>query len=209
MRGDYCHSERSRGIWARSRDTPHSPPDVSTPRCSARHDRQCLAAFTLIELLVVISVIAVLMALLMPALQGVKRKVNAIRCRANLRQWGVAFSLACDDHDGRFLTNPGFYPGWAGVVAHWPRIMRPYCNNGDALYLCPSAARYMTFPWSGVREGVGEPTFRPWNCEGPQIGSYGLNESVPYCYGWQDATAKLRRVYDPGAEQVPVLLDCT
>ena len=49
-------------------------------------------AFTLIELLVVISIIAVLMAILMPALQRVKKQARDSVCRSNLRQWPVAFS---------------------------------------------------------------------------------------------------------------------
>src|SRR4030042_2888407 len=51
-------------------------------------------AFTLIELLVVIAVIALLMAILMPALQRVKEQGRTISCQANLRQWGLFFSMS-------------------------------------------------------------------------------------------------------------------
>ncbi len=47
-------------------------------------------AFTLIELLVVIAIIAILMAILMPALQRAKTQAQEMRCRANLRQYGIA-----------------------------------------------------------------------------------------------------------------------
>ena len=56
-------------------------------------------AFTLIELLVVISVIAVLMAILMPALQRAKEQARILGCRNNLRQYGLAFRMYCDEND--------------------------------------------------------------------------------------------------------------
>jgi len=59
-------------------------------------------AFTLIELLVVIAIIAILMAVLMPALQRVKRQARTIICRKNLTQYGVAGRMYLDDWDGLF-----------------------------------------------------------------------------------------------------------
>ncbi|MHC4145259.1 MAG: type II secretion system protein, partial [Planctomycetota bacterium] len=59
-------------------------------------------AFTLIELLVVIAIIALLMAILMPALQRVKRQARTIVCRKNLSQYGLASRMYLDDFDGNF-----------------------------------------------------------------------------------------------------------
>ena len=59
-------------------------------------------AFTLIELLVVIAIIAVLMAIMMPALQRVKEQAQEMTCRGNLRQYGLAQVLYLDDYDGRY-----------------------------------------------------------------------------------------------------------
>ncbi len=56
--------------------------------------------FTLIELLVVIAIIALLMAILMPALNRVKGQAQKVSCQARLKQWGLIFKLYTDDHDG-------------------------------------------------------------------------------------------------------------
>ena len=58
--------------------------------------------FTLIELLVVISIIALLMAILLPTLAKAKEQALAASCQANLRQWTVAYTMMFNDTDGRF-----------------------------------------------------------------------------------------------------------
>src|SRR4030042_972737 len=58
--------------------------------------------FTLIELLVVIAIIALLMGILMPALQRVKILAKAVVCQSNLHQWSLIWSLYTNDHDGYF-----------------------------------------------------------------------------------------------------------
>jgi prepilin-type N-terminal cleavage/methylation domain-containing protein/prepilin-type processing-associated H-X9-DG protein len=83
--------------------------------------------FTLIELLVVISIVALLMAMLMPALNKVKEQAQAAVCRSNLRHWGVTFKLYLADHDDKM---PG---GWLDVLY-------PYYKDLD-LALCPSAKK--------------------------------------------------------------------
>jgi len=59
-------------------------------------------AFTLIELLVVIAIIAILLAILMPALQRVKEQAKEMRCKANLKQYGLAAHMYLQDSDNRF-----------------------------------------------------------------------------------------------------------
>ena len=106
--------------------------------------------FTLIELLVVIAIIAILMAVMMPALQRVREQAREITCRSNLRQYGVAQAMYLDDNADRYPS------AWRSLVAnerpvsgyerycrwHDPRYPAdgpfwPYLKN-ENVHLCPS-----------------------------------------------------------------------
>jgi prepilin-type N-terminal cleavage/methylation domain-containing protein len=117
--------------------------DLSGHKRSHSGHRPAPSGFTLIELLVVIAIIAILAALLLPALAKAKEQGRSARCLSNLHQIYVALMMYADDHEDTLHHTPGGGIPNGGQWTSNPRSTIPLSpDNGDA-YWGLAYAKYM------------------------------------------------------------------
>ena len=185
--------------------------------------------FTLIELLVVIAVIALLMSIMMPALQMAKEQARQSICQGNLKQWSLIWSMYLQDNNYRFVEgHQGVAASDGGGGRYWTNALRPYYagNSSDVssrargdkrgeIRCCPTAKKTATQEWGHIWHGDPRVAWGILSENDPMgpydFGSYGMNhwccdlqrardDRWPWEFHWRTCDVK-------GAAQVPVFAD--
>ncbi len=187
--------------------------------------------FTLIELLVVISIIALLMSIMLPALGMVKKQARVLVCMSNLRQWGLVHQMYGDDNHNKFPGASGLssltesdwlHPSGGPLVPSWEVSMFKYYKD-PTLLLCPSAKKKGTRPvivgHADIRIGG---TFEAWfapdvlfparydpshsDVRRDVLGSYGRNRHAGQ-RTWQVTGSDWIYGWHKNVAEAPMLLD--
>ena len=145
---------------------------VPQPCCCIRS-----RGFTIIELLVVISIIALLIALLMPALGGARLAAQAVACRSSLQQMGVAFNHFSSDRDGKLPSYRSSTTWWVNEL-----VAEGYANAPDEQDGIRAGASSMFRCASGT-ERIATQTQGAWTSHGHRYPPFHTHRDPG---GWHD-----------------------
>ena len=155
--------------------------------------------FTLIELLVVIAIIAILAAMLLPALQQARDRAKSTQCLANMKQYGVGMMQYVDDNAGTFPEGPNNARKWYAEMGLYiaPQIVKKRINLGgvygrytlDTANITVKTAGVMTCPQALTHHTKGGESIVL--CINP-------NYYIRSCVKTSDYAQKLTQVRNPG-----------
>jgi prepilin-type N-terminal cleavage/methylation domain-containing protein/prepilin-type processing-associated H-X9-DG protein len=199
---------------------PHLSLRKNTSRCSN--------GFTLIELLVVIAIIAILAAMLLPALGRAKAKAQGITCMNNTKQLTLAWRMYAEDSNDKLPfgysttnpnrsnvwvsgyldnTNPGAPDNWNPDTTIRQSILWPYCGNSLGIWRCPADISYGTKTGGLKVPRVRSVSMSNW------VGGNGDSPQDGYRGGWSAGSPPwivfrtLSQMVKPGPAMTFVLLD--
>ncbi len=153
---------------------------------SESHTRR--SGFTLVELLITVAIMALLVAILLPALARSRDLAKQASCAANLHGLGTAMTM--------YLTDHNYFPGCNGmaadgnVVAVWPVRLRVYLNNNLKVFNCPARdpAIYWetTTPATGATQDIAGATDTGWSYFAGEQMLPVVPNGKPFSYGYNN-----------------------
>ncbi len=158
--------------------------------------------FTLVELLVVIGIIAVLISVLLPALNRARASSNSIWCLNNLKQMGIAIQMYAGDHQGRLPI--AYWDGYSSPnkegATDWAWLILPYMKRGAGGTYTGTEPDSMWRLFKDKDTVTGAPT-TAFNFDPDKVQTYGVNQILfGFAPGALDSTGyPLRNNGAPGA----------